>query len=259
MTGPSDPSREAAIEAAPAPAPVPAEPRQRWRITFARGPVPADQVGRAATEAWAETLAGCGFPVAGLEPGGVGRPRIAFAAPLPAAARGEAELAELWLLERVPLWELRAALAGRLPTAHDWVAAEDVWLGAPALAGRVVAADWRIEVAATGVDPSRLADAAGRLVAARTLPRVRVKAGTDKRYDLRPLLEDVVIATDSPSGSSIEVRIRTRFDPELGSGRPDEIVAALADEAGSEAGLTIEAMTRERLLLDEAPPARRRR
>jgi hypothetical protein len=259
VTGPSDPSREAASEAEPAPAPVPAEPRQRWRITLARGPVPADQVGRAGNQAWTETLAGCGLPVAGLEPGGVGRPRIAFAAPLPAAARGEAELAELWLLERVPGWRLREALASRLPSAHEWIAAEDVWLGAPALAGRVVAADWRIEVAAAGVEPSRLADAAERLVAARTLPRVRVKAGSEKAYDLRPLLEDVAVAADAPATGSRVVRIRTRFDPELGSGRPDEIVAARADEAGIEGGLAIESMTRERLLLDDAPAVRRRR
>ena len=47
------------------------------------------------------------------------------------------------------------------------------------------------------------------------------------------------------------VRLRTRIHPELGSGRPDEVVAALADELGSplEAAETV----RERLLLTDEP------
>ncbi|HEX2754437.1 MAG TPA: DUF2344 domain-containing protein, partial [Candidatus Limnocylindrales bacterium] len=133
------------------PPPAPAEPRQRWRLTFARDAVAADQVGRAVLDAWQESLAASGLRLAGLEAGGAGRARIAFAAPLPAAARGEAELADLWLLERRPLWSVREALADRLPAAHRWIGAEDVWLGAPALAGQVVAADWRVELAGPGL------------------------------------------------------------------------------------------------------------
>jgi hypothetical protein len=43
------------------------------------------------------------------------------------------------------------------------------------------------------------------------------------------------------------VRIRARSVPELGSGRPEEIVAALAAETGSE--LSIARIVRERLIL----------
>jgi hypothetical protein len=41
--------------------------------------------------------------------------------------------------------------------------------------------------------------------------------------------------------------MRTRIHPELGTGRPDEIVAAIADELGVE--LKIERIRRRRLLL----------
>ena len=53
---------------------------------------------------------------------------------------------------------------------------------------------------------------------------------------------------------------RPRFDPELGSGRPEEIVAALGEAAGSAAtDVQIVAMTRERLILaDDGPVSRRR-
>jgi hypothetical protein len=260
VTGPTDPSPTSAApadETRP-----PAEPRQRWRLTFARDPVPADQVGRVAIEAWQEALAASGLPIAGLEAGGAGRARIAIGAPLPAAARGAAELADIWLLERRPLWAVREGLAARMPAAHRWVAAEDVWLGAPALAGRVAAADWRVELAGAGLDVARLAAAAAGMIAARTLPRVRLKGGVEKRYDLRPLLDGLAVDPEAGSGASaagspVSIRTRTRFDPELGTGRPEEVVAALADAAGT--SLEIAAITRERLILADDLPAPRRR
>lgn len=248
MTGPTDPAQPA-TDGEP---PSPAEPRQRWRITFARDPVEADQTGRAVLDAWQECLAGSGLPVAGLEPGGPGKGRMAFAAPLSAAVRGDAELADVWLLERRPLWAVRESLAGRLPAGHRWVGAEDVWLGAPALAGRVVAADWRVELAGMRMDRDLLAAAARQLIAARALPRIRVKGGSEKRYDLRLLLAAVDVET--PDAGGLGLAIRTRFHPELGTGRPEEVVAALADAAG--VPLEIGAISRVRLLLDEVPPAR---
>jgi hypothetical protein len=244
----------------PPPEPPPAEPRQRWRLTFARDPVSADQVGRVVLDAWQETLTDSGLPLARLDVGGGGRARIAFAAPLPAAARGEAELADLWLLERRPSWAVREALADRLPDAHRWIAAEDVWLGAPALAGQVVAADWHVEIVGRGLDRERIADAAQRLIAARALPRTRLKGATEKRYDLRPLLADIAVepeAVPPVTDGSIVLRLRTRIHPELGAGRPEEVIAALAESADVE--LAINAMTRLRLLLGDEVPAPLRR
>lgn len=221
----------------------------------------ADHVGRAVLDAWQETLAGCGLPVTGLDPDGGGRARIAFAAPLPAAARGEAELVDVWLLERRPLWAVREALAGRLPAAHQWISAEDVWLGEAALAGRVSAADWRIELGGADLDRARIAEAARSLIAARALPRIRRKGATEKRYDLRILLdglevEDTVDVDDSDADGPVVVRTRTRFHPELGAGRPEEVVAALGEAAG--VAIEIVALARVRLLLAGDPPARAR-
>jgi hypothetical protein len=248
----------------PAEPPLPqAEPRQRWRLTFSRDPVPADWVGRTVLDAWQTALVGSGLPVATVDGSGEGRARIAFAAPLPAAARGESELADIWLMERRPLWALREALADHLPEAHHWIAAEDVWLGEPALAGRVVAADWRIELVGQELDRSRVAVAAEQMIAARSLPRTRVKASTEKRYDLRLLLDAVVVdmgdnETDSAAPASagrVIVQVRTRFDPELGAGRPEEVVATLAESAG----ITLEIASLVRVRLVIADPAARAR
>ena len=271
VSGPTEPATEAAASTAPpaapapptepAPATPPAEPRQRWRLTFARDPVNADQVGRVVLDAWQATLAGCGLPVAGLEPGGAGRARIAFAAPLPAAARGEAELVDLWLLQRRPLWTVREALAGQLPAGHRWISAEDVWLGEAALAGRVSAADWRIELGGANLDRARIVDAARQLIDARSVPRIRRKGATEKRYDLRILLDgldvdDTVAVGNSGAAAAVVLRARTRFHPELGAGRPEEVVAALGEFAG--VAFEIAALSRIRLLLADDPPPRAR-
>jgi hypothetical protein len=223
------------------------EPRQRWRITYARATVDADQVGRAAIDAWHGALAASGLPVAEIGANDR-RPRIAFAAPLPAAARGERELLDLWLAARLPAWRLRTALGPRLPAAHEWVDAEDVWLGAPALAGQVAAADWRIDVdGPPDMDRSRLDRAVAELARAPTIPRVRAKGTSEKAYDLRPLLLD--LGLERGADGQLEVRARTRFDPALGAGRPDEVIGALVEASGL--ALLVRSMTRTRLLLAE--------
>jgi len=226
-------------------------PRQRWRITYRRDAVPADLVGRAALDAWQASILASGLPVATIA-GDPTRARLAFAAPLPAAACGERELVDLWLAERVPGWRLRDSLARVLPAGHHWVEAEDVWLAAPALAGQVAAAEWRIEIDVedeAGDVTARLEASARLLLASRSIERTRLKGGTERRYDLRPLIDAIAIEPGPPP----VVVTRTRFDPERGSGRPEDVVAALGEDAGLRLAPT--AMRRVRLLLADGHAA----
>ena len=55
------------------------------------------------------------------------------------------------------------------------------------------------------------------------------------------------------AGPPVVVRTRTRFHPELGTGRPEEVLAALAEAAGHP--LSPEAIVRERLILADDPDA----
>ena len=71
-----------------------------------------------------------------------------------------------------------------------------------------------------------------------------MKAGAAVQYDLRPLLVDVAVAD---AGPPVAMRTRTRFDPVLGTGRPEEVVAAVAEAAGAD--LVIGEVVRERLIL----------
>jgi radical SAM-linked protein len=188
-------------------------------------------------------LEGAGLP---LVPAGRSRSRITFALPLPVGVEGEREPAELYLAERMPVHRVRDALGAGLPAGVELVELFDVWLGEPSLIGRVTGADYRVELR-DQVEASALAAAAAALVAATTLPRERQKGSGVVRYDLRPLLEDVGVARSSDGSGRLVVRTRVRVRPEQGSGRPDEVLAALADAAGR--ALDVERIVRERVLL----------
>jgi radical SAM-linked protein len=220
-----------------------AEPRQRWRLVVARSAAAPEQPHRDVTEGWVAAIADAGLPVAWTE-GARSRPRIAFGAPLPIGMAANAELIDIVLTERWPTWRLREALADRLPAGWHLVEVQDVWLAGPPLAGRVAAADYRVVVAGS-VPAERLRSAADELLAASNLPRSRARGDGSVEYDLRPLL----IAVTVEDGSPLTVITRTRFHPELGTGRPEEVVAALGDRVGQ--ALQASSIVRDRLILVE--------
>lgn len=220
-----------------------AEPRQRWRLVVARAAGAPEQPQREVAEAWTRAIDAAGLPVAWTE-GARPRPRIAFGAPLPVGMAANGELIDVVVTERWPAWRVREALGHRVPAGWRLADLLDVWLAGPPLAGRVAAADYRVTL--TGGAPlDRLRASAAELLAAPRLPRHRAKGDDSVEYDLRPLLIDIAIEDGPPT----VLTTRTRFHPELGTGRPDEVVAALADRCGRP--LEITTMVRERLVLAE--------
>jgi radical SAM-linked protein len=197
-------------------------------------------------DAWSAAVEAAGLPTV---PGSSDppKPRLAFGAPLPMGMTAEGELIDLFLAERWPRWRVREALEPVVPAGWRLLDVIDVWLGGPALAGAVAAADYRITLdVADGVAGLDVAAAARAVVAATTLPRQREKGGGTVDYDLRPLLIALDVAEIGPP---VVMRARTRLHPSLGTGRPDEVVAALADQLGRP--LTASNVVRERLLLAE--------
>jgi len=155
----------------------------------------------------------------------------------------EREPAEIVLSEAVPVWRVRDALVRSLPTGWSLVDLYDVWLGAPALAGRVIGAVYRVTLD-TEADPEAVVAAASGLLEAPQLTRMRRKGSETVAYDLRPLLAGIEVVE---AGPPIVLRMQTRIHPERGSGRPDEVVAALADQLGRPVAPA--SIVRERLLL----------
>jgi radical SAM-linked protein len=207
----------------------------------ARAPGGTAVAQRDVVDAWTAAFESAGLPVARTE-GDRPRPRISFGAPLPVGMAAERELIDVVLVERWPAWQLREALEPSLPDGWRLVELSDVWLAGPPLAGRVAAADYRIELAGRP-DPAGLERAATELLAADHVRRERVKGSGAVPYDLRPLLIDVAVNPGPP----VVVATRTRFHPELGTGRPEEVLSALGEHLGT--ALQATAIVRERLLL----------
>jgi hypothetical protein len=205
---------------------------------------------------WDAALVASSLPVAGLD-APKPKPRLLHAAPLAGSIPGEAELVDLWLVERLPAWRVREALADRLPPGHRLLDIYDVWLGEASLPGRVIASVYRAVVDTT---PGVLEPACARLLAASSLPRERLRGESTVTYDLRPF----VTALDVSGGAGLEegpstLRMTLRHDPEKGIGRPDETLAALTDLLGTK--IAVADLVRESLVLGEVvpPPAAPRR
>ncbi|MGZ8437060.1 MAG: DUF2344 domain-containing protein [Candidatus Limnocylindrales bacterium] len=174
-----------------------------------------------------------------------GRARVAWAAPLPSRMAAERELAEIVLTETLPAWCVRDALTRCLPAGWSLVDLHDVWLGAPALAGLVSGAVYRVNLEGDA-DSGAVAAAASGLIEANELIRTRLKGGAAISYDLRPLLAAIEVIRPGPP---IVLRVETRIHPERGSGRPEEVVAALSDRLGRPLGCG--SIVRERLILTD--------
>lgn len=223
------------------------EARQRWRVVFARDAEARFLAHLDAVTQWERALRRAGVPVA-LSQGNTPRPKLAFAAPLPLGMLGERELVDVVLAERLTLPTLRSRLEGQLPAGYRLVDLFDVWLGEPAAASRLAAADYRVAV--RGASVAELARAAEMLLAADSLERARPKGeGRSVAYDLRPLLLELNVA-EAPdpisSGAPAVVRMRLRHAQDGGAGRPEEVVLALGEALGRE--LELDVVVRERLL-----------
>lgn len=216
-----------------------AEPRTRWRLTLARSLDVADSTQRDVEAAWSAAMDETGLPVTR---GDDGRPKVAFGAPLTVGIAAEHEYLDLSLTERWPRWRVREVLEGAIPDGWAMHDLADVWLGAPALAAAIAGADYRITLGGTA-SSGAIARAAASLLAETAIPRTRTKGSGTVTYDLRPLLVRLEVVEPGPPAV---ILARTRIHQTLGSGRPDEVVAALAERV--DGTLTAATVVRERLL-----------
>jgi radical SAM-linked protein len=192
-----------------------------------------------------------GLPLAGFD-GPAARPRFAVGAALASGMAAEAELLDAFFVDRLPRWRVREALEPVLPEGHALVDVHDVWLGEPALPGQVVASVYRATIGADAAAAASVRAAASAMLAAEALPRLRTKGEGQVAYDLRPFLDGLEV---EDAAGRLVVRMRLVHDPERGIGRPDEVLAELAERLGRP--LEVDALVRERIVLrspSSAPP-----
>jgi radical SAM-linked protein len=224
------------------------EIRQRWRLTFARDEESRYLSHLDAVHLWERAFRRGEIPLATSE-GFNPRPKLVFAAPLQLGMLAERDLADLFLAERLTSPEMRRRLAAGMPSGYRVVDLHDVWIGAPALAPQLAAADYRVTL--FNVKQADLAAAAAKLLAAEELPRQRHREKRTISYDLRPLLLDIQVRAPDPAliaeyaarpaeaGGDAEAGVdaadlwlRLRHSQDGGSGRVEEVIAALAGELG---------------------------
>jgi radical SAM-linked protein len=146
------------------------------------------------------------------------RPRLQFAAALPLGFTSEAELADVWLLERV---EPQTAYQQIMSRMAPGITVHEVWevpLEAPAMQAATVETMF-VAFLPEGVDMTALQQKVAAALAAQTLPRER----RGKEYDLRPLIHDLAL---SPVEGGWQLALRLALEP-AATGRPDEVLAAL--------------------------------
>ena len=236
--------------------------RQRWRVFVARGPEARDALHRDVAAAWEAGLRGSGLPLVSTE-GRNPQPRVVFAAPVPVGMLAEREPIDLWLLERHRIDIVRPALDAAAPPGQRVVDLHDVWIGAPSLPASVIAGDYRVTVVPGGgvdpvtIDPLRVEAALAALLTEPRIERRREKGSGWVVVDIRPHILDLAMdsepnagaATDHEGAPAIALSMRLLLGGERGVGRPDEVVAAIADLLGVE--LPVDSIVRRGVVLSD--------
>lgn len=214
------------------------EARQRWRLVVARAAAGTTQ--RDVERAWEAALVASGLPWAPSSTRAA--PRLAFGAPLPTGIGGEAELVDLFLAERLPMYQVREAVERSIPLGDRLLDLHDVWLGEPGLPSLVVGADYRATLGP--VDVAALRRAVARFLDARSVPTERRKGDRVRTLDLRRLVDDIACR---PTQDGVVLGMRLRHDPDLGNARAEDVLAALRDLGAGP--IDAVAVVRERLRL----------
>ena len=199
------------------------------------------------TRTWSAIVDAAGLPAA---TDAAGRARVAVAAPLPLGISGEREVVDVYLVERLPAVEVRAAVVAALPAGWTLADLHDIWTGAPSASAAVVAADYRAVVA--GAPRWAIEDGIRALLAAAALPRQRRREKRTTAYDLRPLVVDLGVRGANASGVTLWMRLRHGSDA---AGRPEELIAALGEPPAAPlpGPLEVRSIVRERLVLADDP------
>lgn len=215
---------------------------QRLRITFTRGEDLKYITHLDLMRFWERALRRAGLPVAYSE-GFSPHAQISLAAPLPVGTTSEAELMDIFLERPLTPVDVIRAAGSQLPPAIEIRSAEEVGLALPSLQADVRFAEYEVDVSA---ELAGARAAVERFLAAESVPWEHQRESETRSYDIRAFVADLAVSEAAPDVLRLTMRLR---NDNSGSGRPDQVVAAL--------GLgTPQRIHRTRLLLAGTSPAR---
>lgn len=168
---------------------------------------------------WERAARRAGLPLAysqGFHP----QPKIHLGAALPLGFSSRCELLDMRLNEDFDTYSLASRLNGALPPGLRVTKIEPVGDLTPALQTLITSAAYEVGLREECAPPD-LPERVDGLLRAESLPRER----RGKRYDLRPLIEELSVVPALADGTRIiEMRLKAQ---EGATGRPDEVLEAL--------------------------------
>jgi len=191
----------------------------RYRITFTRDRTVRFVGHLDLAKTWERILRRADLPVAysqGFHP----LPKITFASALPVGCTSEAELMDVVLTEPLDSSSLLQRLTPVLPAGIGIASVVEAPLNAPALQAELRWAEYAVSIE-TEEPQDHVETRVRSLLDASSLMRER----RGKSYDLRPLVLSLAIEDVRPSSARLVMRLMA--DANTGTGRPDEVLAAL--------------------------------
>jgi len=150
------------------------------------------------------------------------QPKISLASALPLGFSSRGEMLDVRFNEEIPTDEIASRLKDNLPPDIQITQVEIVDEREPALQTQVLSAAYHVQLTEP-VDGSELKQKAKALMESASLPRER----RGKFYDLRPLIETLVVVLESDEKISLQMKLAAR---EGATGRPEEVLNALGIE-----------------------------
>jgi radical SAM-linked protein len=146
------------------------------------------------------------------------QPRINLASALPLGFTSQAELVDVWLENPLPLEQVVEALKRALPPGLILIEVQEADPRSPSLQTQVIASEYIVTLLDL-VD--KLDDRLAEILKSSELLRER----RNKKYDLRPLIQELTRLSDDEYGRSC---LRMRLSAQDGAtGRPEEVLNAL--------------------------------
>jgi len=152
-------------------------------------------------------------------------PRISYANAAPTGAASEAEYIEIALDRRCDVEQIRAALDRALPPGLDIT--EAVEAGPGALADRLQASVWQIELPGVNGSDDRVTDVVRRFLAAERVEVQRMTKAGLRTFDAREAIVRIEVEADSASspGSPCAI-LRVVVRHATPAVRPDDVLSA---------------------------------
>jgi radical SAM-linked protein len=195
---------------------------QRLRVRFSRGEEIKYISHLDLLRLWQRALNRAEIPIAYSE-GFSPHPRMSLAAPLALGVTGEAELMDIFLARWASPHTFTAAMGRQLPPGIKIEQVFNIATTMPSLQSQVRSAEFKVGIE-TEKEQAEIEAVINALLDKESIPWQHQRDTGTRRYDLRPLIEDVWLADWRKDYCNINMRLRCDSS---GSGRPEQVAAAL--------------------------------